>query len=189
MFFDFSRRKGTMNIRMFDKAGKQLKIWQEFRFLHFFRKHYGINFPKIKFLTGYLSMSATYANLITTSGKGLLSGRTNGVGSPAAPTVMAIGKGTTPAAAGDTALEDELSADGLGRGAGTATIQTTTVANDTCRLVKSWTSSSVADVAVTEMGILNNAISGGTLLVINVFAAYTLRTGDTFEITHNLKNA
>jgi hypothetical protein len=174
---------------MFDKAGKQFKIWQEYQFLHYFRKHYGINFPKIKFLTGYLSFSASYTNLITTSGKGLLSGRTNGVGSPAAPTAMAIGTGATPAAAGNTQLETELSADDLGRGAGTATLQQTTVANDTCRLVKSWTSASVADVAVTEMGILNNATSGGTLLVRNVFSAYTLRTGDTFEITHNLKNA
>lgn len=180
---------GEIDIRILDKFGRARLIWQEYSFLHYIRKHFGINFPKIFGITGYLTRKAHYKNLITTSGKGLISGRINGVGTPAAPTAMAIGTGATPAAAGNTQLETELSADDLGRGAGTATLQQTTVANDTCRLVKSWTSASVADVAVTEMGILNNATSGGTLLVRNVFSAYTLRTGDTFEITHNLKNA
>lgn len=189
LFADRMNLAGEIDIRILDKSGRAKRIWQEYSILHYIRKHFGINFPKLFGITGYMTRKAHYANLITTAGKGLIPGRINGVGSPAAPTAMAIGKGTTPAAAGDTALEDELSADDLGRGAGTATLQTTTVANDTCRLVKSWTSSSVADVAITEMGILNNATSGGTLLVRNVFAAYTLRTGDIFEITHNLKNA
>jgi len=179
---------GSIDIRILDKNGKARLIWQEFGILHYIRKHFGINFPRIFGLTGYLTRKAHYANLITTAGKGLISGRINGVGSPAAPTYMAIGTGTNAAAAGDTALQTELSGNGLDRAAGTATLQTTTVANDTCRLVRSWTSSSVGDVAVTEMGILN-AASVGTLLVRNVFSAYTLRTNDTFEITHNLKNA
>lgn len=186
MFFDFVNFGGKITIKIRDKKGKLRWIWKEYSILHYFRKHFGINFPKVFGLTGYFWKSATYANLVTTSGKGLISGRINGVGSPAAPTSMYIGTGTTPAAAGDTDLESILSGDGLDGGAGTASLQTTTVANDTCRLVKSWTSASVSDVAVTEMGIKN---SGGTLLVRNVFSAYTLRTGDTFEITHNLKNA
>ncbi len=180
---------GEIDIRVLDKNGKAKFIWQEYSFFHYIRKHFGINFPKFFGITGYFTRKAHYTNLITNSGKELISGRINGVGSPAAPIVMAIGTGTTAAAAGDTALQAELVSDGLGRGVGTATLQTTTVTNDTCRLVKSWTSSSATDVAVTEMGILNNATSGGDLLVRNVFSAYTLRNGDTFEITHNLKNA
>lgn len=179
---------GSIDIRILDKNGRARLIWQEYSFLHYIRKHFGINFPKIFGFTGYFTRKAHYANLITTAGKGLISGRINGVGAPAAPTYMAIGTGATAANASDTALQTELSGNGLNRGAGTATLQTTTVTNDTCRLVKSWTSSSVGDVAVTEMGILN-AASVGTLLVRNVFSAYTLRTNDTFEITHNLKNA
>lgn len=189
LFADKVNLAGEIDIRILDKNGREKMIWQEYSLLHYIRKHFGINFPKIFGLTGYLTRKAHYANLITTAGKGLISGRVNGVGSPAAPTAMAIGTGTNAAAAGDTTLQTELSGNGLDRGAGTATLQTTTVANDTCRLVKSWTSSSGGDVAVTEMGILNNAVSGGTLLVRNVFSAYTLRNGDTFEITHNLKNA
>jgi len=189
LFADRMNLAGEIDIRILDKNGRAKLIWQEFSILHYIRKHFGINFPKLFGITGYLTRKAHYANLITTSGKGLISGRINGVGSPAAPTAMAIGTGTDAAAAGDTALGTELSANDLGRGAGTASLQQTTVANDTCRLVKAWTSASVSDVAVTEMGILNNATSGGTLLVRNVFSAYTLRTNDTFEITHNLKNA
>lgn len=180
---------GEIDIRILDKNGRARFIWQEYSLLHYIRKHFGINFPKLFGITGYITRKAHYANLITTSGKGLISGRINGVGSPAAPTAMAIGTGATAANAADTQLQTELAANNLGRGAGTATLEQTTVANDTCRLVKSWTSASVSDVAVTEMGILNNATSGGTLLVRNVFSAYTLRNGDTFEITHNLKNA
>ena len=186
LFADSIKLAGEIDIRILDRSGKETTIWQEYQILHYFRKHYGINFPRIFGVTGYFTKKATYQNLITTSGKGLISGRVNGVGSPGAPTTMAIGIGTTPAAAGDTDLETILTGDGLDAGAGTATLQTTTVANDTCRLVKAWTSSRVADVAVTEMGI---KISGSTLLLRNVFSAYTLRTGDTFEITHNLKNA
>lgn len=189
LFADRMNLAGEIDIRILDKNGRAKLIWQEYSILHYIRKHFGINFPKLFGITGYLTIKAHYANLITTSGKGLISGRVNGVGSPAAPTAMAIGTGTNAAADGNTALQTELSGSGLGRGAGTASLQTTTVANDTCRLVKSWTSASVGDVAVTEMGILNNATSGGTLLVRNVFSAYTLRTGDTFEITHNLRNA
>jgi hypothetical protein len=186
LFADSMNLSGSIDIRILDKDGREKLIWQEYQFLHYFRKHFGINFPKIFGITGYLTKKATYRNLITTSGRGLISGRINGVGSPGAPTTMAIGIGTTAAAAGNTDLETILTGDGLDAGAGTASLQQTTVANDTCRLVKAWTSTRVADVAVTEMGI---KISGSTLLLRNVFSAYTLRTNDTFEITHNLKNA
>jgi hypothetical protein len=189
LFKDNINLAGEIDIRVLDKNGRAKLIWQEFSFLHYIRKHFGINFPKLFGITGYMTRKAHYANLIVTAGKGLIAGRINGVGTPAAPTAMAIGTGVTAANAADTTLGTELVNDGFQRGAGTASLQTTTVANDTCRLVKSWTSARVANAAVTEMGILNNATSGGTLMVRNVFSAYTLRTGDIFEITHNLKNA
>lgn len=177
--------KGEIKIRVFRK-GKPLKIWQEFRFLHYLRKKYGFNFPKLLFLTGYMSYDAKYTNLIVTAGKGLIAGRINGVGSPAAPTYMAIGTGTTAAAAGDTALQTEATGNGYDRVSGTASTVTTDVTNDTNQLVASWTVTS--SKAITEMGILN-AASAGTLLVRNVFSAYTLQNGDTFEITHKLKHS
>ena len=186
LFKDKVNHAGTIGIRILDRQGKAKLIWQEYKFLHYFRKFYGINFPKIFGITGYLTRQANYANLLTTSGKGLISGRINGVGSPAAPTYMAIGTGTTAADAGDTALETESTGNGYDRMSGTASTETTDVTNDTNKLIGSWTVTS--SKAITEMGILN-AASTGTLLVRNVFSAYTLQNGDTFEITHRLKHS
>jgi hypothetical protein len=180
---DDLRFGGTITIRH-KRGGREIRGWQEYQILHSIRKYFGINFPKIFGLTGYWKFGVTYRNLVPTAGKGLISGRINGVGSPAAPTVMAIGIGTTSPAAGDTALESEITTNGGEKGSGTATLQTTTVTNDTCRLVKSWTFT--GGFAITEMGILNSV---PTLLVRNTFSAYNVVSGDTFEITHNLKNA
>ncbi len=185
LFNDKVNHAGEIGIRIL-RNGKAKLIWQEYRFLHYFRKHFGINFPKVFGLTGYMTHEAHYANLLVTAGKGLISGRINGVGAPAAPTYMAIGTGTNAAAAGDTALQTESTGNGYDRVAATLTTQTTDVANDTNQSVASWTVTS--SNAITEMGILN-AASVGTLLVRNVFSAYNLQNGDTFQITHKLKHA
>jgi hypothetical protein len=183
--FESSNHAGEISIRI-KRNGKYKLIWQEYRFLHFFRKRFGIKFPKIFGLTGFLTREATYANLLTTAGKGLISGRINGVGSPAAPSYMAIGTGTTAAAAGDTALETESTGNGYDRVSGTVTTETTDTTDDTNQVVGSWTVTS--SKAITEMGILNEAVAG-ILFVRNVFSAYTLQNGDTFEITHRLKHS
>jgi len=178
--FDRGEVKGEITIRHI-RNGEEVKGFQEYKLFHFLRKHFGIKMPKILLLTGFYKFGVTYSNLIVTAGRGLISGRINGVGAPAAPTYMAIGTGTNAAAAGDTALQTESY-----RVAGTATLVTTTVANDTCQLVGTF--SITGSSAITEMGILN-AASVGTLLVRNVFSAYNVQNGDTFEITHKLKNA
>jgi len=183
---DKSQHAGEISIIIKDKNGKRKLIWQEYRIFHFFRKRFGLKLPKIFALTGYLTREAKYANLLTTSGKGLISGRINGVGSPAAPTYMAIGTGTTSPTAGDTTLETEASGNGYDRVSGSASTVTTDVSNDTNQLVSSWTVTS--SKSITEMGILN-AASSGTLLVRNVFSAYNLKSSDTFQITHKLKHA
>lgn len=185
---DGSTISGSLDIMIFDKDGNPRKIWQEFPIFHYLRKNFGFKIPKLLYITGYLTLKAHYSNIVTNSGKALIAGRINGVGSPVAPTYMAIGTGVTAASASDTTLQTELSGNGLSRASGTTSIVTTTVTNDTCQLIASWTSSSVSDVAVTEMGIFN-AASSGTMLVRNVFSAYNIRTNDTFQITHNLKNA
>lgn len=177
---------GKITIRH-KRNGEEIRGWQEYRILHFLRKFFGMSFPKIFLITGYWRYGVTYQNLVVTAGKGLISGRINGVGTPAAPTAMAIGVDGTGLAAGNTTLESEITTGNGDRGAGTATLQQTTVADDTARLVKSWTFNDT--FAIVEMGIFNNAVSGGTMLVRNVFSAYNVVSGDTFEITHNLKNA
>ena len=182
---DSSKLAGEIDIRVI-RNGKAILIWQEFHILHWVRKHFGVNFPKIFGITGYLTRKANYANLVTTAGHGLISGRISGVGSPAAPSYMAIGTGTNAAAAGDTTLQTESTGNGYDRMSATVTVVTTTVTNDTVNSVGSWTVSSAK--AITEMGLLN-AASVGTLEVRNVFSAYNLQSGDIFEITHKLKNA
>ena len=90
LFKDNANHSGEIEIQVI-RNGKAKMIWQEYRFLHYLRKHFGIKFPKLFALTGYMTRKACYANLLTTAGKGLISGRINGVGAPAAPTAMAIG--------------------------------------------------------------------------------------------------
>jgi len=95
---------------------------------------------------------------------------------------IAIGKGTTAAAATDTALETEVK-----RKTGTGTRVTVTVANDTakltCQFSKAADGLSGTD-AITEYGMLNNA-AGGTLLlheVDGVPKSCAWDAGDTLDV-------
>jgi len=93
---------------------------------------------------------------------------------------IAVGTGTTAATATDTQLETEETENSLGRSAGTGTRVTTTVANDTCQIVKSF--SVTGSVAVTESGVLN-AGAAGILLCRQTFSAINVADGDTLQIT------
>lgn len=120
------------------------------------------------------------ANLVTNAGKAGVASRINGAGSEAAFTYLAIGIGTTAAAAGDTTLESEITTNGGARAAGTASRVTTDVTNDTARLVYTWTFS--GSFAVTEAGALN-AASSGVLLNRQVFTAVNVVSGDSLQVT------
>lgn len=123
-------------------------------------------------------------NLITTVGKALLAGRLNGSGSPAAATYLALGIGTTAAAAGDTALESEIVDSGLARAAATVALATTTTTNDTATLTYTWTAS--GSKAVTEVGALNTGASG-TLLGRRVFSAVNVISTDQLQVTYSFQ--
>jgi hypothetical protein len=88
---------------------------------------------------------------------------------------MAIGSGTTAAAAGDSALETEL-----GRVALTSKTQSTV----TCVYVATFPAGTGTG-AVTEAGILNNS-SGGVLLCRSVFAVVNKAAADALTITWTL---
>lgn len=85
---------------------------------------------------------------------------------------MAIGAGTTAAAAGDTTLGSEL---------GRVALTSTTVSTNTVQYVATF-SAGTGTGAVTEAGILN-AASGGTLLCRTVFGIVTKDVGDSMIIT------
>ena len=80
-------------------------------------------------LLGSMREAKVIGNLVTTVGKALAAGRLMGSGAPAAATYIAVGTGTTAAAAGDTTLVTETAVSGLSRVAGTASLVTTTTTN------------------------------------------------------------
>jgi hypothetical protein len=133
-------------------------------------------------VTGNPSLVMRNHNLITNVGHAAANARMSGQGSYSTFVNLAIGTGTTAASATDTALQAEITTAGGARGAATATQVTTTVANDTTQLVKTWTFS--GSFAVTEEGILDNASTGGSLLARQVFAVVNVASGDSLQITH-----
>lgn len=120
-------------------------------------------------------------NLVPSTGKAGAASRLNGAGGEAAFTYIAVGTGNTAAAAGDTALQTEITDSGLARAAATATRVTTNVTNDTAQLDKTF--SVTATKAVTEAGALN-AASSGTILGRQVFSAVNVVNGDTLQIIY-----
>lgn len=144
---------------------------------------YGIRIP---FLLGNWTLSLNRSNLITNAGRALISGLINGSGSPAAATFIAVGTGTTAASASDTTLQTESSTSGLSRAAGTVSLVTTSVTNDTAQVTKTF--SVTGSVAVTEAGLLN-ASSSGTLLAHQVFSAINVANTDSLQITWKAQNA
>lgn len=125
-------------------------------------------------------------NLIVSAGKAGLASRLCGDGGEAAFTYLALGIGTTAPAAGDTALQSEITDSGMARAAATISRVTTTVTNDTAQLVKQWSVSGTK--AVTEIGAFN-AASVGTMLGRQTFAALNVAAGDSIQMTYKFQIA
>lgn len=170
-----------------DKNGQVKPIWQENALAIKLMKtgYLSPYHPKIA-LFGHWSYEKNVSNLITNAGRGLISGLINGSGAPAAATFIAVGTGTTAASTADTTLQTETATSGLTRAAGTVSLVTTSVTNDTAQILKSF--SVTGTVAVTESGVLN-ASSVGTLLCRQVFSAINVINGDTLQITWKVQNS
>lgn len=91
---------------------------------------------------------------------------------------MAVGTGSTAAAAGDTALGTE---------AGRVSLTSTTQTNEDVVYVATF-SAGTATGALTEAGILN-AASGGTLLCRTVFSTVNKGASDSLQITWTVSMA
>jgi hypothetical protein len=116
-------------------------------------------------------------NLVTNAGKDAVADRLQGVnGPPAVFDYLAIGTGTTAAAAGDTTLQTETGT----RVQGTLSQPTST----TDRLVGTFAAGN-GTAAITEAGRLN-ASSSGTLLIRQVFSAINKAAGDSLQLQHDL---
>lgn len=123
---------------------------------------------------------------ITTAGKGLASGLLGAVSTPVAVKWLAYGTGTTAFAVGQTALVAESQ-----RAAATVTQVTTTVANDTVQLTKTFTISGTE--TITEIGAFNDGTTGTMFARATstdaVFSAKSVTSGDSFALTYKCKCA
>ena len=111
-------------------------------------------------------------NLITTVGKNSIAAQLLAAPGVEKPTHMAVGTGTTAAAAGDTALQTELDRNAL-----TSKTRSTNVVTMVC----DWAAGDGTG-AITEAGILN-ASSAGDLYSRVVFSVINKAAGDTLSIT------
>lgn len=167
--------------RMTDKEGNKVKLFQDNALFRFLMKKGIVSplFPKIPFILGKWSDEKRVRNLVTNAGFAAQAGRLNGSTADAAFNYIAIGIGTTAAAATDTALGSEITTGGGARTAATCARKTTTVSNDTATLVNTFTFT--GSFAVTESGVFN-ASTAGTLLCHQVFSAINVANGNNLQI-------
>lgn len=166
---------------LLDAARKPMFKWNFIG--KFINKHFGKDL-QWAFLTGMWTLNPIVDNLVTTRGKRVIAEQLNGV-TTAPVTAIALGTGTTAAAAGDTALQTEITTNGGQRGAATTSNQTTSTTGDTARWVKTF--SFTGSFAVTEEGLFDNNSSGGNMLARQVFSAVNVVNGDSLQITHNVQ--
>ena len=109
-------------------------------------------------------------NLVVTAGKNWVADRMNDVNT--VMTHMALGTGTTAAAAGDTTLGTELDRNAL---------TSTTVLNNTIAYAATWAAGDGTG-AITEAGIFD-ASSAGDMLARTVFSVVNKGAADSITIT------
>ena len=109
-------------------------------------------------------------NLVVTAGKNWVADRMNNAN--AVMSHMAVGTGTTAAAAGNTALVTETDRN---------TLTSTTVTNNAVAYVATWAAGD-ATAAITEAGIFD-AASSGDMLARTVFSVVNKGAADSMTIT------
>lgn len=117
------------------------------------------------------------ATVLANAGKAIVTNRLKGAGTE--PLHVAWGTGAGTAAITDTTLFTESAET---RVAGTSTQQTTTVTNDTYRVVGTITAS--ATRAITNAGLFD-ASTSGNLFVKGDFSTINLSSGDSIQFTIN----
>lgn len=125
-----------------------------------------------------------FPNLIVNAGLAAAAGLLIATGHTNAFDYLAIGTGTTAAAAAQTALVTEISTGGGSRALATLSRVTTTATNDSARLVKTFTFTS--SFAVTEAGVFDTAVTGGTMLCRQTFTAINVVNTDTLALTYTI---
>ena len=119
---------------------------------------------------GHIKHEVIVPNLVVTAGKNFIADRLKN--NTTVMSHMAIGTGSTSAAAGNTALGSE---------AGRVALTSTTVTNNAVAYVATF-AAGTGTGAITEAGLLN-ASSSGTLLCRTVFSVINKASADTLGIT------
>lgn len=138
---------------------------------------------QIPVLLGSWELESISKNLITTRGKQVVVDLIGGIETDPV-TAIALGTGTTAAAAGDTALESEITTNGGSRGAATISHETTTTTYDTYQAQKTFTFT--GSLAITEEGLFDDNTSGGNMLARQVFSAVNVSNTDVLQVTHQV---
>ena len=124
---------------------------------------------------GILKDSRDIKNLVVTTGKTFIaSSMLKTTNSPAAMTHMALGTGTTAAAAGDTALQAAIAGSRV-------TFSSATSSSNVVTYVASFPAGTGTG-AVTEAGIFNDP-TAGTMLCRTVFSVVNKGANDAMSIT------
>ena len=172
---------GWTEIAVLDANGRRKRLWAENALGRYIRRHLGMDLQGW-FLLGNWTDRLVRVNTITNVGHAAGNGRISNQGSYNAMVNLAIGIGTQGTPATATTLASEITTGGGSRGAATASQVTTTVANDTTQLVKTWTFTS--SFAVTEECIIDNASSGGNMMAYQSFSAVNVVSTDQLTVTH-----
>ncbi len=138
---------------------------------------------EIKDIKGHVRDRFTVFNTIVSAGKAqlaLLAGDAT-----ATPfTYLALGTSSTAVSVAQTALQAEITTNGLQRAAATVSRITTSVTNDTLSLSKTFTAS--GSHAVEEIGIFNDP-STGTMLGRALTGTKTLASGEQITATYTVQ--
>ena len=112
----------------------------------------------------------------TNAGSAIIANRLKGLGTE--PNYMHWGTGTTAATTADTALQTPRAES---RVAGTSSVVTTTVTNDTYQVVGTLTCASTS-AAITELGLFDAATSGN-MFIRSTFDPINVAVGDSIQFT------
>lgn len=136
----------------------------------------------IRDVNGNIRDTFSVNNIVTNAGKAQLA-LLAGDASATPFTYIALGSGTTTAAASQTALVTELTTNGLARAVATISRVTTTVTNDTYKAVYTWTASGSS--TIEEIGVFN-AASSGTMLSRALTGTKSIVNGEQITATYTL---
>lgn len=176
--------QGRIKLQLLDEKGNIVPLWNENKlgkwWRELFRKAgikylgtHGIRLPGF----GQWNTALEQNNLFVNAGKAALAGLMGNTGSVNPFGYLAVGIDNTAASAAQTALLSEVTDSGLARAASTNSRVTTSVTNDTLRMIKTWTVSGTK--ALVEIGAFNASSSGdmagrSVFSAINVVSGYTL---------------